>query len=52
MTKKYRGMTTEHGQDGWCWHNGKQDGEYGGYWPAKEKCREDIDFAKSGARHY
>jgi hypothetical protein len=48
----YKGMTIQHDADGFCWHDGTADGEYGGYWPTLEACKEDIDFFKANGRGY
>jgi hypothetical protein len=48
----YKGMIIQHDADGFCWHDGTAHGEYGGYWPTLEACKEDIDFVKANGRGY
>lgn len=48
----YRGMQIEKHPDGWCWHDGTPNGDYGGYWPTLEECKADIDFFKTNGRNY
>ena len=48
----YLGMTIEQSADGYCWHDGTDDRDYGGYWPTLGECKADIDFFKANGRGY